>query len=217
MPTAIDSFGARTTMAVGDRQVELYGLDAVDAEAVARLPFSLKILLENLLRNEDGRSVTKADIAALAAWDPKAPPQKEIQFRPARVLMQDLTGVPCVVDLAAMRDAIVDLGGDPQRINPLQSDRSRHRPLRPGRRVRLRRRVPAQHDARSSSATSERYQLPPLGTEGVRQLQRRPARHRHRAPGEPRVPRLGRVRARRGRRRDVSTPTRSSARTRTRR
>ena len=132
MPTAIDSFGARTTMAVGDRQVQLYRLDAIDAAAVARLPFSLKILLENLLRNEDGRSVTKADIAALAAWDPKAAPEKEIQFRPARVLMQDLTGVPCVVDLAAMRDAIKDLGGNPQRINPLAVDGSRHRPLRAG-------------------------------------------------------------------------------------
>ncbi|MBI5289490.1 MAG: aconitate hydratase AcnA [Chloroflexi bacterium] len=123
MPTTIDSFGARTSLTVGSRRVEMYSLDALEnagAGAVSRLPFSLKVLLENLVRHEDGRSVTKDDIAALASWDPTAPSDKEIQFRPARVLMQDFTGVPCVVDLAAMRDAIKDLGGDPRRINPLQ-------------------------------------------------------------------------------------------------
>ncbi len=121
--TTIDSFKARATLTAGDRQVQMYRLDALEQAGVghpSRLPFSLKILLENLIRFEDNRSVTKDDIAALAAWDPKAPSDKEIQFRPARVLMQDFTGVPCVVDLAAMRDAIKDLGGDPRRINPLQ-------------------------------------------------------------------------------------------------
>jgi aconitate hydratase len=122
MPTSLDSFGARGALNVGGREVHLYQLGALaKAEAdPSRLPFSLKILLENLIRNEDGRSVTQDDIAALAAWDPASPADRELQFRPARVLMQDFTGVPCVVDLAAMRDAIKELGGDPRRINPLQ-------------------------------------------------------------------------------------------------
>jgi aconitate hydratase len=123
MPSPNDSFGSRSSLRVGDTSVELYRLDALEKAGighVSQLPFSLKILLENLLRFEDGRSVTKDDIAALAAWDPMAPPSREVQFRPARVLLQDFTGVPCVVDLAAMRDAIVSLGGDPKRINPLQ-------------------------------------------------------------------------------------------------
>jgi aconitate hydratase len=123
MPPLNDSFRSRAALQVGDRSVDIYRLDALTRAGVGhvpRLPFSLKILLENLLRNEDGRSVTKDDIAALAAWDPKATPEREVQFRPARVLLQDFTGVPCVVDLAAMRDAIAALGGDPRRINPLQ-------------------------------------------------------------------------------------------------
>jgi aconitate hydratase len=123
MPASVDSYRSRAALAVGGRSVDIYRLDALEKAGVghvAQLPFSLKILLENLLRNEDGRSVTKDDIAALAAWDPKTLSDKELQFRPARVLMQDFTGVPCVVDLAAMRDAIRDLGGDPRRINPLQ-------------------------------------------------------------------------------------------------
>ncbi len=101
-----------------------------------KLPFSLKILLENLLRNENGLSVRKADIDALAQWQPKAEPDTEIAFTPARVLMQDFTGVPCVVDLAAMRDAMKSLGGDPAKINPLVPGRTRHRPLGAGGRVR---------------------------------------------------------------------------------
>ena len=123
MPAPMDSYRSRAALTVGSRSVDVYRLDALEKAGVghvSRLPFSLKILLENLLRNEDGRSVTKDDVAALAAWDPKTPSDKEVQFRPARVLMQDFTGVPCVVDLAAMRDAIRDLGGDPRRINPLQ-------------------------------------------------------------------------------------------------
>ncbi len=123
MAAPIDSYRSRAPLAVGGRSVDIYRLDALKRAGlghVAQLPFSLKILLENLLRNEDGRSVTKDDIASLAAWDPRRPSGKELQFRPARVLLQDFTGVPCVVDLAAMRDAIVALGGDPRRINPLQ-------------------------------------------------------------------------------------------------
>ncbi|MGI9100257.1 MAG: aconitate hydratase [Solirubrobacteraceae bacterium] len=118
MPT--NSFDARGTLTVGDRTVEIYRLDALEAAfGVARLPFSLKVLLENLLRTEGNGSVTAADIEALAAWDPAAEPSQEIAFSPARVVMQDFTGVPAVVDLAAMRDAMADMGGDPAMINPL--------------------------------------------------------------------------------------------------
>ncbi len=114
-----DSFGARATLDVGDRQYEIFRLDAVTDGHVARLPYSLKILLENLLRHEDGRDVTRDDILALATWDPEAEPETEISFTPSRVILQDFTGVPAVVDLAAMRDAVVKLGGSADRINPL--------------------------------------------------------------------------------------------------
>jgi aconitate hydratase len=114
-----DSFKARTTLKVGAEQYEILGLSALKSQNVDRLPFSLKILLENLLRFEDGVNVTRSDIDALLKWDPKAQPSHEIAFTPARVIMQDFTGVPCIVDLAAMREAVVKLGGDPQRVNPL--------------------------------------------------------------------------------------------------
>ncbi|MDT7546624.1 MAG: aconitate hydratase, partial [Actinomycetota bacterium] len=112
-----DSFGARSTLTVGDRSYEVFRLDAV--EGAADLPYSLKVLLENLLRTEDGANITADHVRALAGWDPSAEPDTEIQFTPARVLMQDFTGVPCVVDLAAMREAMAALGGDPKKINPL--------------------------------------------------------------------------------------------------
>ena len=118
-----DSFNAKSTLAVGDLTYTVFLLDALEKAGhagVARLPFSLKILLENLVRFEDGRSVTKADVAALADWKPGAGSDTEIAYRPARVLLQDFTGVPCVVDLAAMRDAMAEMGGDPKKINPLQ-------------------------------------------------------------------------------------------------
>jgi aconitate hydratase len=112
-----NSFDARATLSVGGRDVTIFRLDAV--EGSARLPYSQKVLLENLLRNEDGHNVTAEHVRALAAWDPDAEPDSEIQFTPARVIMQDFTGVPCVVDLAAMREAMRQLGGDPTKINPL--------------------------------------------------------------------------------------------------
>uniref|UniRef100_UPI002ACE8DC8 aconitate hydratase AcnA n=1 Tax=Chloroflexus sp. TaxID=1904827 RepID=UPI002ACE8DC8 len=117
-----NSFGARSTLTVGGRTYEIYRLDALANHGVnlARLPYSLRILLENLLRYEDGRTVTADDIMALANWQPQAEPDREVAFMPARVILQDFTGVPCVVDLAAMRDAMAELGGDPRRINPLQ-------------------------------------------------------------------------------------------------
>jgi aconitate hydratase len=114
-----DTFGARSTLAVGGNDYEIFRLDAVKEGHVDRLPYSLKILLENLLRHEDGRDVTRDDILALANWDPKAEPNTEISFTPARVVLQDFTGVPAVVDLAAMRDAVVKLGGSAEDINPL--------------------------------------------------------------------------------------------------
>jgi aconitase A/intein/homing endonuclease len=114
-----DSFKARTTLTVGEHRYEILSLSALEAHKVDRLPFSLKILLENLLRFEDGVNVTRKDIDALLQWDPKGLPDHEIAFTPARVIMQDFTGVPCIVDLAAMREAIVRLGGDAERVNPL--------------------------------------------------------------------------------------------------
>ena len=114
-----DSYRARTTLKVGSRDYAYYSLNALAGHDLGRLPYSLKILLENLLRFEDGVNVTKQDIDALLAWNPTAAPEHEIAFTPARVIMQDFTGVPCVVDLAAMREAIVRLGGDVKQVNPL--------------------------------------------------------------------------------------------------
>jgi len=114
-----DSFGAQSTLTVGDNEFEVFRLDAVTDGHVEQLPYSLKIMLENLLRHEDGRDVTSDDILALANWDPKADPSTEISFTPSRVILQDFTGVPAVVDLAAMRDAVVKLGGSADKINPM--------------------------------------------------------------------------------------------------
>ena len=192
--TSENSFGARSRLEVGDASYEIFRLDAV--EGAADLPYSLKVLLENLLRTEDGANTTADSIRAVAAWDPSAEPDQEIAFTPARVLMQDFTGVPCVVDLAAMRDAMVALGGDARRINPL---------------------APAElvidhsvvvdffgsADAlRLNSDAGVRAQpralrVPALGPDGVRELQGRAAGDRHRPPGQPRVARPRRVHPRR--------------------
>src|SRR3954451_25084173 len=116
-----DSFGARSTLEVGGREYEIFRLDALQKRFdVARLPYSLKILLENLLRFEDGEVVTKKMIETVAKWDAKAEPSDEISYTPARVLMQDFTGVPAIIDLAAMRDAMAALDADPGKINPLR-------------------------------------------------------------------------------------------------
>ena|SRR5688572_4870997 len=117
-----NSLGSKGVLRVGSKDYTIFRLSAVYQKypQAQRLPFSLKILLENLLRTEDGVNVTAKDIAALAQWDPKATPAKEIAFTPSRVLLQDFTGVPAVVDLAAMRDAMQTMGGDPTKINPLQ-------------------------------------------------------------------------------------------------
>ena len=114
---SIDTFHSRATLDVNGRSYEIYRLNVVDG--LERLPYSLKVLAENMLRTEDGANVTADHVRALAAWDPMAEPDTEIQFTPARVIMQDFTGVPCIVDLATMREAVADLGGDPEVINPL--------------------------------------------------------------------------------------------------
>ena len=114
---AVNSFDAKSTLAVGEKEYEIYRIDRVPGHE--RLPYSLKVLLENQLRTEDGANVTKAHIEALGNWDANAEPDTEIQFSPARVIMQDFTGVPCIVDLATMREAVTDLGGNPDSINPL--------------------------------------------------------------------------------------------------
>src|SRR5213079_3684446 len=121
--TSLDSFRCCKPLKVGSKTYAYYSLPAAEKnglKSISRLPFSMKVLLENLLRNEDGRSITKEDIQAVAQWLKTKTSEREIAFRPARVLMQDFTGVPAVVDLAAMRDAMKMLGGDPQKINPLQ-------------------------------------------------------------------------------------------------
>src|SRR6202051_4613434 len=121
MPS-LDSFRCCKTLKVGSKTYAYYSLPVAEKnglKGISRLPFSMKVLLENLLRNEDGRTVTKDDILAFAQWLKTKSSEREIAFRPARVLMQDFTGVPAVVDLAAMRDAMKHLGGDPKKINPL--------------------------------------------------------------------------------------------------
>jgi aconitate hydratase len=115
--SSLNSFGAKATLNVGGKDFEIFRTSSVEGHET--LPFSLKVLLENLLRTEDGANITKDQISALGSWDPKAEPSTEIQFTPARVVLQDFTGVPCIVDLATMREAIVDLGGDPSKVNPL--------------------------------------------------------------------------------------------------
>jgi len=120
---SLDSFGSRATVTLAGKSYDVFRLDALTRASVgdvATLPFSIKILLENLLRREDGKSVFAEHIKAVAAWDPKVEPSQEIQFTPARALLQDFTGVPAVCDLAAMREALARLGGDPTKINPLQ-------------------------------------------------------------------------------------------------
>src|SRR5919112_5843358 len=120
--TALDSFKCLRTLKVGSKTYAYYSLPAAEKnglKGISRLPFSLKVLLENMLRNEDGRTVTKEDIQAFATWLKDKTSEREVPFRPARVLMQDFTGVPAVVDLAAMRDGILALGGEPRRVNPL--------------------------------------------------------------------------------------------------
>ena len=152
-----DTFGARGTLEVGAGRTRSSGSRrSTGADAC---PFSLKVLLENLLRTEDGANITADHIRALAGWDPDAEPDTEIQFTPARVIMQDFTGVPCVVDLATMREAVADLGGDPTRINPLAPGRAGHRPLGDHRRLRPARTPLERNIELEYQRNHERYQF----------------------------------------------------------
>ena len=203
---------------MGDKTYAYYSLRAAEEaglSGVSRLPVSMKVLLENLLRNEDGDSVGEDDLKAVAAWvDNKGSVEHEISFRPARVLMQDFTGVPAVVDLAAMRDAMTKLGADPEKINPLNPvdlviDHSVM--------------VDYFGTAKAFGENVEReYErnlralpLPALGLLGLQQLPRRAARHRHLPPGEPGIPGPDRLDQRRRRRRPSPIPTPWSAPTAT--
>lgn len=181
---SVNSFGAKGQLEVGDASYTIFRLAAVDGSAT--LPYSLKVLLENLLRTEDGANITAEHIRAIGNWDENADPDTEIQFTPARVVMQDFTGVPCVVDLATMREAVVALGGDPSKINPLLrpswSSTTRCRLTSSATRAPSRRTsswsTPATASATSSCA----------GADGVRGVQGCPAGHRHRPPGQHRAP-----------------------------
>ncbi len=136
--TGQDSLGTRRTLKVDGKEYDYFSLKAAAEKIgdISRLPYTLKVLLENLLRFEDGRSVTTKDVQALADWLKNKKSDHEIAYRPARVLMQDFTGVPAVVDLAAMREAMAALGGNVQSINPLSTGGSGHRPFGDGRRIR---------------------------------------------------------------------------------
>ncbi len=144
-----NSFGAATPLHVNNIGYRIFRLDALEKTVagvkISRLPYSIRILLENLLRFEDERTVKASDIEYVAKWDSKTAAQ-EIQFRPARILLQDFTGVPCVVDLAAMRDALKKLGANPELANPLIPGRSCHRPLRSSGRIRHSSSLPGKRD-----------------------------------------------------------------------
>lgn len=190
MTDSVNSFGARNTLEVGDKSYQIYRLDAVPN--TEKLPYSLKVLAENLLRNEDGSNITKDHIEAIANWDPKAEPSIEIQYTPARVVMQDFTGVPCIVDLATMREAIGELGGDPEKVNPLAPadlviDHSVIADLF-GTADSFERNVEIEYQR-----NGERYQFLRWG-QGRSRTSRWCPGHRHRAPGQHRIP---------GQRRDV--------------
>ena len=170
--------------ASGSETYEIFRLDALqDRWDVARLPYSLRVLLENALR-----AGSDHDAEAIAGWVAAEEPSREISFRPSRVIHQDFTGVPAIVDLAAMRNAMQDLGGDPARDQPGDPRRARDRPLGAGGRVRDAARLRPQRRARVR-AEPRALRLPPLGPGRVRRTEGRPARHRHRPPGQPRVPR----------------------------
>ena len=195
----IDPFGARAPLGPG--LPDVYRLDAVaDQIDLRSAPVTVKILLENLLRNAGRGVVTADDVQTLVSWRPGVAAEAEIPFMPSRVLLQDFTGVPAVVDLAVMRDAMADLGGDPSRGQSARPRRSRHRSFRPGGPVRDAGRVRLQRRAR---VRPQRRALPapPLGPDGVPRPPRRAARDGHRPPGQPRVHRDGhrRPRGRRGR------------------
>ncbi len=186
---SLDSFKCLRPLKVGSKTYAYYSLPIAEKnglKGISRLPFSMKVLLENLLRNEDGRSVSKEDIQAVAQWLKTKTSEREIAFRPARVLMQDFTGVPAVVDLAAMRDAMEHLGGDPKKINPLVPVDLGDRPLGGGEFLRPQRLVQAQR-RRGIQAEPGALPVPEMGAELVRGFPRRAAGHRHLPSGQSRI------------------------------
>ena len=187
-----NSFGSESTLNVGSNQYRFYSLEALEKGRIAstsRIPYSIKILLENLLRFEDGRTVKSADIEYVAKWK-KGATAKEINFRPARVLLQDFTGVPCVVDLAAMRDALRDMGADPEACQSADPRRPGDRPFGASGQVRLEGRLQLQRAARIP-AQSGALRVSALGPESLSGFPRGSARYRHLPPGESGVPGFG--------------------------
>jgi aconitate hydratase len=172
---SLDTFGARSSLRVADASYEIFDIGKVPGHD--RLPFSLKILLENLLRTEDGANIT-ADTSARWRLGPEAEPSVEIQFTPARVLMQDFTGVPCVVDLATMREAVVALGGDAGAGQPARPGRAGHRPLGHRRRLRPPGRLRCATWNSSTAAIKERYQFLRWGQTAFERIQGRSAGYR---------------------------------------
>ena len=178
---------AKDVLSVDGTDYQIYRLQAVTEGHVDRLPYSLKVLLENLLRNADGGDVSPADISAIANWDPNADPSHEISFTPARVILQDFTGVPAVVDLAAMRDAVEKLGGQADAINPLSPaelviDHSVQVDVY-GNNSAL-----ARNTAIEFSRNQERYSFLTLGAKRISQFSCCPTKYRHRPSGQPRIP-----------------------------
>ncbi len=175
-----DPFSARDTFETGAGKAGIYRLSKLQDAGlgnITALPYSIRVLLESLLRNCDGYVVTEDDVKALAAWNAAAPAQVEIPFKPARVVLQDFTGVPCVVDLAAMRAAMQRLGGDPEEDQSAGPRRPGDRPLGASRLLQLGRRAGTEH-RHGVRAQPRALRVPALGPEGVRQLPRRAARHR---------------------------------------
>ena len=186
---SLDSFKCLRPLKVGSKTYAYYSLPAAEKnglKGISRLPFSLKVLLENLLRNEDGRSVTKEDIQAVAQWLKTKTSDREIAFRPARVLMQDFTGVPAVVDLAAMRDAMEHLGGDAEEDQSAGAGRSRHRPFGGGEFLRPQGLVQEER-RRGIQAEPGTLPVPEMGAALVRGFPRGAARHRHLPSGQSRI------------------------------
>ncbi len=181
---SVNSFDAKAALQVGEESYQIFRLDAVAGSE--SLPYSLKILLENLLRTEDGANITADDIRGLAGWDQNAEPSKEIQFTPARVIMQDFTGVPCVVDLATMREAMAEMEGDPAKINPLAPaelviDHSVIADVF-GTADAFARNVEIEYRAQPGALS-----VPSLGPDRIRRFQGGSAGYRHRAPGQHRT------------------------------
>ena len=201
--TSLDSFKCARTLKVGSKTYLYYSLPAAEKnglKGISRLPFSLKVLVENLLRNEDGRSVTKDDLLACAQWLKAKTSEREIAFHPARVLMQDFTGVPAVVDLAAMRDAMKTLGGDPKKINPLVPvdlviDHSVAINFF-GDNSAFKKNVEEEY-----KQNEERYRFLKWAQGSFEKFPRRTTGHRHLPPGQPGIPGADRVH-RQGRRQD---------------